>query len=235
MGRAAGSISAPARLRFDPGGFRLTKIGANQFSLVNANVTSGNIDVTAGTLSIEAAANIKGTGAINVGSGAILALWSNTAGAQTRTVTLANGAAITELGSSNPAATFSSPIVLAGMCQRQRQSRHQYPAVAAQRGSGGFGRVRDHSKSDRPANLGVSNFTGPLTVNAGNLTLIGGPNLLATRQIAMGDGGGFRPVGRRLHPAGGRTMTAGRTTAPATDINSALTLSPGSTFSAWAP
>ncbi len=217
----------------DLAGFRLTKIGANQFSLVNANVTAGNIDVNAGTLSIEAGSNIKGAGAINVQTGATLGLWNNTAGAQTRSVVLANGATITELGSSSLTSTFSAPIVLAG-----NASVNVNPGTGTtltlprgiQQVGGSWGITKGAAGQ---LALAPSNFTGAFAINAGTVTLTGGPSSLSTRQILMGDGAVFNPGGTYEQPGGG-TLTVGRSAAAATDINGAVVLAPGGTMNVGA-
>src|SRR5262249_28506453 len=62
------------------GGFELTKIGANQISINNMNVTNGNITVNAGELAIEAGTNVvdnsDGT-RIQYNDGTIMGVFAN--------------------------------------------------------------------------------------------------------------------------------------------------------------
>ena len=97
----------------DLGGFRLTKLGANQFSVVNGTVTDGNIDVVAGTFSVEANTALSQTAkSITLNTGGTLGLWTNVAGQFNRNVVLAGGS-INELGSASPTSTVNSNILLA--------------------------------------------------------------------------------------------------------------------------
>ncbi len=95
--------------QLDLAGFTLTKVGANQFSIVGANVTNGNLTANAGILAIETSSNVAGTGTITINA-ATLGLWNNT-GTFTRPIVLNSGASINEQGS-NALATVSSPITL---------------------------------------------------------------------------------------------------------------------------
>jgi fibronectin-binding autotransporter adhesin len=83
----------------DLGGFTLTKVGANQFSLVGATVTDGNLTADAGILSIETTTMVQGSGTITVNSAGTLGLYQNTAANFTRPITVNNGT-IRNLGSS---------------------------------------------------------------------------------------------------------------------------------------
>ncbi len=92
----------------DLAGFTLTKIGANQFSIVGANVTSGNIAINVGTLGIEAGSTVTGTGTISIASAGTLGLYG--VANITRNIT-SNGGTINNLGL---AATVASNIALTG-------------------------------------------------------------------------------------------------------------------------
>ena len=96
----------------DLAGFRLTKIGANQFSVVGGSITDGNIDVTAGTFSVETTAQVQGTRSITLNTGGTLGLWTNVAGQFTRQIVLAGGV-INELGSASATSTVNSKMMLA--------------------------------------------------------------------------------------------------------------------------
>ena len=68
-------------------GFRLTKIGANQFSVVNGTITDGHIDVAAGTFSVEANTSVQGSRSTTFNTGGTLGLWTNVANRFTRQLT----------------------------------------------------------------------------------------------------------------------------------------------------
>src|SRR6185369_15954760 len=65
-------------------GFTLTKTNANQISLVAASVTSGDIDIKQGVLSVETSSAINGAGTITVSAPGYLGHFRTAAGAITR-------------------------------------------------------------------------------------------------------------------------------------------------------
>lgn len=99
----------------DLAGFTLTKIGANQISLVglSGGVTSGNIIVNAGTLSLETSTVVAaaGTSTITVNSGGTLGFYQTTAANITRPIILNTGGTISNIG---VAAGINSPITVNG-------------------------------------------------------------------------------------------------------------------------
>src|SRR5262249_44453476 len=53
----------------DLAGFKLTKVGGNQVSVVNVDITPGDIDINGGILSIEDTATVAGPGTIRLNPG----------------------------------------------------------------------------------------------------------------------------------------------------------------------
>ncbi len=215
----------------DLAGFRLTKIGANQFSVVGGSITSGNIDVNAGTFSIESNTLVQGAGNISLNPGGTLGLWNNVAGRQTRTIVL-NGGTINELGSGVATSTVSSPILLSAnstiSVSGTSTTTLTLPGNITQSG-GNFGITKTNGGT--LALNGAQSWTGPLTINdgAGRVNLGAGVTLLS-RNISVGDGAILDAslAGDFSIPSGG-TVTIGRTSA-ATDFFGNFTAGPGTTL-----
>jgi autotransporter-associated beta strand protein len=95
----------------DLAGFTLTKNGGAQFSLVNADVTAGNIVVNDGLFSIEADTRIgsSGTNSITVNAGGRLGFFALAATATVPSITVAGGS-LGETSSSSAVQTVNSPI-----------------------------------------------------------------------------------------------------------------------------
>lgn len=90
----------------------LTKTNANQISLVSAHVTSGNIIVQQGILSIEETPNFDvSAGTITVESGALLSQYRDTSNSFTRSIVL-NGGGTTNESGSGQVAFLDAPILL---------------------------------------------------------------------------------------------------------------------------
>ncbi|RYD67395.1 MAG: hypothetical protein EOP83_02905, partial [Verrucomicrobiaceae bacterium] len=108
------SVGGTARFDIRPGtaptldlaGFTLTKTGTNQFSLVGAVVTPGNVVINGGIFGVETTTTADATGTITINSAGVLGLWANVAGSVLRPVVSNNGT-IQNLGSN---ATLNSPI-----------------------------------------------------------------------------------------------------------------------------
>jgi len=100
----------------DLAGHTLTKIGANQFSLVATNVSeSGNIVVNAGTFSVETTTVFGGTNTITFNDGTTAQFFSNTASPSTVTRPyVLNGAVRIGTASNNNTTVVDSNILLNG-------------------------------------------------------------------------------------------------------------------------
>lgn len=82
----------------DLGGFKLTKIGTSQFTVVGGIVTPGDIDINAGTFSVETTTTMGSPGTITVGSAGTFSIYGTTSAGITRPI-ISNAGSITNLGS----------------------------------------------------------------------------------------------------------------------------------------
>ncbi len=210
----------------DLAGFRLTKIGTNQFSVVGGSVTSGMIDVNAGILHLEGGVNVSGPGLISVNSGGTLGLFNNT-GTFTRSIAL-NGGTLSEISTvtssiaSDIALTASSTINVTSSAANLTLAGNFTEAV-------GNTSITKTGAGTLTLN-GVQGYTGALNVNAGTVALGAGSSLL-TKQISVGDGAvlNVAAIGGYTIGAGG-SLTVGRSTAAAADVLGAVTANTGATL-----
>jgi fibronectin-binding autotransporter adhesin len=108
--RLTGTLTAGQK-HLDLAGFTLTKIGTNQFSVVNGDISDGNVIVNQGTFGIETTSIATGAGTITVNPNGRLAFFANT-GSVTRSIVV-NGGIIGDLfGGGN--GTIASPINFTG-------------------------------------------------------------------------------------------------------------------------
>ncbi len=107
------AANTPGAKNLDLAGFTLTKNGGAQFSLVNADVTAGNIIVNDGLFSVEADTRMAngGTNSITVNAGGRLGFFALAASASVLPITVAGGS-IGETSSSSAAQTVNSTIAL---------------------------------------------------------------------------------------------------------------------------
>lgn len=150
----------------DLGGFTLTKVGVNQFSIVNSTVTDGNLTANAGTLSLETTSVIQGTGTITYNSGSTAAFFQNPAGNVTRPMVM-NGNFVNSFGQNN---TINSPISASGTITLQSDGgTHNFAGNFTESATASL--VKDGTS----AYVFAANtaYTGTSTVNRGTLTLGG--------------------------------------------------------------
>lgn len=87
----------------DLAGHKLTKTGANYLALVDADVTSGDIDVNGGTLAFSTTTTVNGTGTIKVNTGGAIEIAYGIVAAEfSRNIAL-NGGSITSVNGTNGA------------------------------------------------------------------------------------------------------------------------------------
>jgi fibronectin-binding autotransporter adhesin len=147
--------------------FKLTKVGANQVSLVNIDITPGDIDINSGTFSIEANSNVGPGGTITLNPGGTLGLWVNNAGRLTRNI-VANGGSITELGSAGTT-TVDSPLSLqANLDFNVNNAATVFNYVGNITEAGGPRTVNVNGPG-RLVLLGNNSWTGGFNVNSGTL------------------------------------------------------------------
>jgi fibronectin-binding autotransporter adhesin len=167
--RGTGSI-------LDLAGHTLTKIGGNQFSLVNTTVTDGNIVVNEGIFSIEAATSIPdlGTGTkITYNEGTSAWFFSNTAAESTVTrPMLFNGSGITVgPASSNNNSVIGSPMTLNGDVTFRPQNNTTNNTLTLTGGISETGTPRVITKSGVLSLVlaGPSTYTGGTVIEEGRL------------------------------------------------------------------
>lgn len=96
-------IRANTTATLDLAGHKLTKVGANYFPIVSANITDGDIDVNEGTLGISVNTTVNGSGTLRANNGGSLeTAYVTTAANITRNIVL-NGGSITSVSGSNGA------------------------------------------------------------------------------------------------------------------------------------
>ncbi len=97
----------------DLAGHTLTKTNANQISLVSPHITSGNIIIQQGVISVETAPTFDASaGTITVDSGAFIGAFRDNAGSFTRSIVL-NGGGTTNLSGAGNVAFLDAAILLA--------------------------------------------------------------------------------------------------------------------------
>ncbi|BCU77288.1 hypothetical protein llg_20030 [Luteolibacter sp. LG18] len=162
------------------GNFTLTKIGANQVSVVGTPISQGNIVINAGTLSLESTTSTAGTGTITIAATGTLGIYANVAGGVTWPIT-SNGGTINNLGS---AATLSSTIALATGTTTTITGSAGTTLPSAITGTGDL--LKTGSSSYTFASTKA--FTGKITVNQGTLVQDATGNLGGTPPSFVADG-----------------------------------------------
>jgi autotransporter-associated beta strand protein len=199
----------------DLGGFKLTKVGGNQVSLVNVDMTAGDIDINNGVFSIEDTATVAGPGTITLNPGGTLGLWVNKPGELTRNI-VATGGAIRELGS-NDNTMVNSPISLQANLNVFVNGGNTVLTLAGNLTESGGARTVSVTGPGRLVLTGNNTWSGGTTINSGSLQVgaisgvtgnIGtGPlTLNGTLVMARADGFNFTEDINPLGPAGGLTL-----------------------------
>lgn len=149
----------------DLAGFKLTKLGANQFSLVGANVTNGDIEINAGTVSVETTTSLIGTGTVTVNPGGTLAFYQTTAANITRPI-VSGGGAISNAGIN---AGANSPIALTNATTTTFGSAFGVTTTfnGAISGGGNFAKTG----ADTIVLAGSNSYSGTTSVAGGTLQL----------------------------------------------------------------
>jgi len=169
-------------------GFKLTKTGTNQISLVAVNVTDGDIDINQGTLSFEVASVVTGSGTITVNSGAALGHFRLGSGALTRPIVL-NGGAILNLATTGADSANDAPITLtanSSLIGSTAGNAVILNGVITETG-GSFGLTKTNAGGFvMTAN---NTYSGGTIINAGTLALSGNGSISNSASIAIATGG----------------------------------------------
>jgi autotransporter-associated beta strand protein len=207
-------------------GFKLTKTGTNQISLVAVSVSSGDIDINSGTLSFEAASAVNGTGTITVNSNATLGHFRLNSGAMTRPIVLKAGA-IQNLATTGAGSINDSPITLKAdsklVGSTSPTNAVTLNGVISETG-GSFGL----SKSNAGAFILAANntYSGSTIINGGALALTGSGSISNSVSIAVGAGATLDVSGLSVLPL---VLNASQTLSGFGSVTGAVTTAGGST------
>lgn len=171
--------------QLDLAGFKLTKVGNNQVSVVESAITSGDIEINGGIFGIEGSTLAQGTGTITINAGN-LGLYLNQAGRFTRPIVAAGGG-ILELGSGG-VANVDAPVTLQANLNYQVNGGNTVVNQIGAMSEAGGARSLTVSGGGRLVLLGNNTWTGGFNVNGGSLqvgndgtagTLGSGPSTVA--------------------------------------------------------
>jgi len=151
------------------GNFTLTKIGDNQISVVNADVSVPNIVINGGLLALERAANVDNTnpGTLTVTSGTLGFGDFGAAIACTKPILMNGGRMATTWWDADGSAIIAAPVQLEASTTIQTWSGATLTYNGAFTGSGSL--VKDDSGT--VVINGAHSWAGSTTVNGGTLTL----------------------------------------------------------------
>jgi len=183
-----GATTTTASGTLNLGGFTLTTSNTNQFSIVGAAVTDGNIVATpagtTGTLSIESGTNIPdlGTGktiTYNAPAGGTLtAAFFQNVGTVTRPMVFNTGSGTMLMGNnSNTAATIGSNMTLNGdiaISPRNATGTGQLTLTGVISGTGAINKTADNGGNNTLVLAGNNTYAGATTIAAGTIQLGGG-------------------------------------------------------------
>lgn len=205
--------------------YNITKIGANQVSLVGVAVDSalGNIDVQGGIFSIETTTTSAGdpTKTLTVESGGTLQLFQ-LAVALNKVIILNGDSVTTTFNNNSGANTVSGPITLTGGCIFNVGGT----SLALSGAIGGTGGLTKNGGS--PMSLtGVVSYTGDTAINGGRLVLSGSTTISSSPNITLS--GGTLDVGARSD--GKQTILSGHTILGNGRIDGSLQVNAGGTVS----
>ena len=211
----------------DLAGFTLTKTNINQVTLVAANVTSGNININQGILSVETTSTVNGTGTVTVNSGGALSHYRLNSGGFTRPIVL-NGGAITNLATSGAGSINDAPItlkansILGGSTSAANaitlngvidQQGGAFGLTKA--GAGGFILTSDNT------------YSGSTLINSGTLSLSGNGSISNSATITVASGASFDVSARS---DGTLTLNANQTLNGFGSVTGIVTTASGSTI-----
>jgi fibronectin-binding autotransporter adhesin len=183
--------------KLDLAAHTLTKIGSNQFTVVGATVTDGNIIVNQGTFSIETTSSVLANGSdstsITYNAGTNAQFFSNTAA--TSTVTrrmIINGAGV-QMGSASNGNTsnIGSPITLNADLTVTNLNNTTATSILNLAGVIKDGAASHGITKTGPTTLilsGNNTYTGPTTVNAGVVQLGASERIANSSNLVLGAG-----------------------------------------------
>lgn len=169
--RTSGTPTAGQK-HLDLAGFTLTKTGGHLLSIVNADVSNGNIVVNEGQLNFEGASLLQGTGTVTVNSGGKLGFWSIANAANITRPIVVNGGTFGDPTGSGANQTINSTVTITGAKNPNFVAQASTTTLAGLISEDGGSTITELSKRGT-ATLAFSNqansFDAPITIYAGNL------------------------------------------------------------------
>ena len=207
--------------------YKMTKVGANQLSIVGANVdpTLGDIEIQAGTLSFETGTTSAGdpTKLLTVQPGGTLQVYQLLVALDKRIILNGDGASFYN---NNGVNTVAGPITLNGNCVFNVGGT-SLTLLNTLSGAGGLTKIGNNVLSLSA----VSTYSGDTVVNAGTLALTGTGSISGSSNITLAAATTLLDVSARtdgkLTLPGGRTLTGNGTIRGSLQVNAGGTLSPG--------
>jgi fibronectin-binding autotransporter adhesin len=190
----------------DLAGFKLTKTGTNQISLVSVYVTAGDIDINQGILSFETTSTITNGGTVTVNPNGYLGSFRLNAGGFTRQIVL-NGGTITNLAGGG--ATNDAPISVNAdsmlSCQSGNDLYLRGPI------SGSFGLIK--ITNGTVIFSGTNTYSGNTSISNGVIALVDGASSLTNSPNIIIASGATLDLTRRTNstPANTLTLVSGQT------------------------
>ena len=198
------------------GGFTLTKTNANQISLVSPHVTSGNIVIEQGILSVETTPTFDtSAGSIIVSNGAYLGQFRDTLGSFTRSIVL-NGGGITNLSGNNQTAFNDAPILLTDNSSLGAPNATEFFNGIISDGGRGFGLTQFGFGTNILA--ATNTYSGNTVVTGGRFGLTNHGSIFSSPLIIVTNGAAFDVSGVTVPFSGSNSLLLGD------DVNGAGTL-----------
>jgi autotransporter-associated beta strand protein len=224
--RSASTTSTNAALSTTGHAYKLTKVGTNQISLVAVLVdpTLGDIDVQAGTLSVEKVITSLGnpTNSLSVSNGATLQFYQ-VSNVLSKVLVLRGGAMVLNNSGGN---TFGGPVTLQGTNTFNAGGTSlKFTNVLS--GAGGLAKIG----SSTLFLSGANTYTGDTLISSGTLALTGSGSIASSRTITVASGATLDVSTRddlKLTLASGQTLSGNGTITPNLLVGAGATLSPGS-------
>ncbi len=187
------------------GGFTLTKVGANDFHIVNTSITNGNIVVNGGLLSIEGTTLAQEAGTITYNAGTTAGFFQSVA-ADVTVPMIWNGNTFDSLGQTG---AINSPITLGGNVTANTTANTFTLGGTV---TGGFGFTKTGAGTLILGGTAANSFNGTTTLSAGTLELLKTAGVAAIGGNVVLNGGTFLlGAANQFDPAASVTINNGGT------------------------
>jgi autotransporter-associated beta strand protein len=215
-------------------GFSLTKVGANQVSLVGVQVDAalGNINVLGGTFSVETSTTGLGNSAstVTVAPGATLQMFNSSVGLDKKFALNGNGTNSTVNIASGTGNVLVGPVSLTGSCIFNVGGGFELGVSGPVSGTGGLIKSGAGSLSLN----GATTYGGDTVVNGGTLFLSGSASTASTTGFILGAGGTLDVSGLTGGPtlalSSGQTLQGNGTVNGSLSASASSVVSPGASI-----